>query len=126
MTKKGEAKNNELDKIFNKAMAEDILSTSVNDVIIGKKAINKIKSLFIKLESERDELKLKEEIAHTAKDIAQDAHQKSQQELQALKDAVGKLPSAHDPIYQTGDGRAFTHYGIDCKLAIDNLKPLIK
>ncbi len=37
------------------------------------------------IEKERSELRLKEEIAHTAKDIAQDAHQKSQKELQALK-----------------------------------------
>lgn len=43
--------------------------------------------------------------------------------LHAIKDAISELPSA--PI-TTGDGEAFTHYGIDCKLALDKLETLIK
>ena len=99
------------------------------------------------LESERDEYKLKEEIAYAAKEIAEKAYQKAikerdewrekwkkliveynedlrrefvgadKQELQTLKEAVNKLPLAHDPY-----GRSVTDYG----KAIDKLKELIK
>lgn len=46
----------ELEKIFGKALEKDVLSTSLNDVIINKQDINKIKSLFKELEKEREGL----------------------------------------------------------------------
>ncbi len=45
------------------------------------------------LTSSHDEMKLKEEIAYSAKEVAEKAYQKSQQELQTLKDGLKKVIS---------------------------------
>ena len=42
--------------------------------------------LYRQLESDRDEYKLKEQIAYTAKGIAEEAYQKAAKELQTLKE----------------------------------------
>ena len=89
----------ELEKIFEKekAIEKDVLSTSVNDLIIDKKDINKIKSLFKALEKERDELKIKlgnanSQIRSLIKgNVEIEQRLKLEQELQTLKLKMEKL-----------------------------------